>query len=122
MAVCGSLQAGKLISLTCIPFEIHCTYMQTAAKKTAFIRTRVRPKIKKDAERVFDRLGISTTDAVSVFLRQVALQNGLPFDIKVPNEDTRAAFTEDLTAAKHYNDTDTMFKDILGAGYRSTQA
>ncbi len=88
------------------------------AKKTAYIRARVRPDIKRDAERVLDRIGISTTDAVSVFLRQVSLQNGLPFEVKIPNTETQAAFKEDISKAKSYTDVDVMFADILGKGWR----
>lgn len=88
------------------------------AKKTAYIRARVRPHIKKDAERVLNRLGISTTDAISVFLKQISLQNGLPFSVKIPNEETQAAFREDLSNAKEYTDVDEMFDDILGKEWR----
>ena len=87
-------------------------------RKTAYIRTRVQPQIKKDADRVFNRLGISTSEAISVFLRQVSLQNGMPFDLKIPNEVTRAALREDLSQAKQYTDVDTMFEDILGKNWR----
>lgn len=94
-------------------------YMSTSTtKKSAYIRTRVRPQIKKDAERVLNRLGISTTDAISVYLRQIALQGGLPFEVKVPNEATRAALSQPIATMKSYDDVDEMFKDILGKGWR----
>lgn len=90
----------------------------TTTKKTAYIRTRVRPQIKKDAERVLDRLGISTTDAISVYLSQIALQGGLPFEVKVPNEATRTALSQPIETMKSYTDVDKMFNDILGKGWR----
>jgi DNA-damage-inducible protein J len=96
--------------------------MSTATNKTAYIRARVQPQIKKDAERVLNRLGISTTDAVSVFLRQIYLQNGLPFDVKIPNEETQAAFREDLSKAKAYTDVNEMFDDILGKNWRKKRS
>ena len=88
------------------------------AKKTAYIRTRVRPQIKKDAERVLGRLGISTTDAISVYLRQIALQGGLPFEVKVPNETTRRALTQPIETMKSYDNVDKVFEDILGKKWR----
>ena len=91
----------------------------TITKKTAYIRTRVRPQIKKDAERVLNRLGISTTDAISVYLRQIALQGGLPFEVKIPNETTLRALARPIKAMKSYRDVDTMFEDILGKKWRT---
>jgi DNA-damage-inducible protein J len=87
-------------------------------KKSAYIRARVRPHIKKEAERVLERLGISMTDAIGVFLSQVSLQGGLPFDVKVPNEETQAALREDLSNARPYTDVEKMFNDILGKNWR----
>ena len=96
--------------------------MSTATKKSAYIRTRIRPQIKRDAERVLHRLGISTTDAIAVFLQQVALQEGLPFAVKIPNAATRVAFAEDVSSLKSYANTETMFNDILGKDWRKKSA
>jgi DNA-damage-inducible protein J len=49
--------------------------------KTAMITTRVDPDLKADAEKVLRKLGISTTEAINLFLSQVRLP-GLPFDVK----------------------------------------
>lgn len=80
--------------------------------KTAYIRTRIRPDIKRSAERVLHNMGMSTSDAVSVFLNQVSLQNALPFQVKIPNKETVAAFNEDLSNAKRYTDVDDMMDDL----------
>jgi len=58
------------------------------------IHARVDPKLKRSAERVFSQIGISTTEAIRLFLRQVELHRGLPFQVKVPNEETVAAMQE----------------------------
>lgn len=70
--------------------------------KTATIRARVEPDLKQEAEIVFSELGLSVTQAIRLFYRQVALQHGLPFAVKVPNAETREALRqahdrEDLT-------------------------
>lgn len=62
--------------------------------KTAVISTRVDPELKRNAEAVFQQLGLSTTQAITLFLHQVELQQGLPFQVKVPNAETRAAIEE----------------------------
>lgn len=52
--------------------------------RTSNIYVRVEPNIKEQAEAVLDQLGIPMSNAVSIFLRQVIMQNGLPFDVKIP--------------------------------------
>ncbi|MBQ6495657.1 MAG: type II toxin-antitoxin system RelB/DinJ family antitoxin [Firmicutes bacterium] len=49
--------------------------------KTATIHARIDEQIKSDAIKVFDEIGISTADAITLFFRQVALKNGIPFEI-----------------------------------------
>jgi DNA-damage-inducible protein J len=82
--------------------------------KTAVIHARVEPKLKKKAETVFKRLGLSSTDAIRLFYTQVELNNGLPFEVRIPNEETLQALRE-LDESK---DTQTYtlgeFKKSLG--------
>lgn len=54
--------------------------------RTSNVFARVEPEIKEQAERVLDRLGIPMSNAVGMFLRQVVLQRGLPFEVKLPQE------------------------------------
>jgi DNA-damage-inducible protein J len=67
--------------------------------KSEFIRARVEPRLKVSAGRVFKRVGVSTTDAITMFLRQVVIRGGLPFEARVPNAETRTAIAE-LEAGK----------------------
>lgn len=60
--------------------------------KTATIRARIEPNLKEDVEKLFRKMGISTTDAINLFYRQVKLRNGLPFDVVVPNKTTEKTF------------------------------
>jgi DNA-damage-inducible protein J len=57
--------------------------------KDAYVRARVDNGLKRDTERILDRLGLSTTEAIRLFLVQVRLQEGLPFHVglKQPNDD-----------------------------------
>lgn len=52
--------------------------------RTANVFARVEPEIKEQAEQVLTMLGISMSNAVSMFLRQVVLQHGIPFEMKLP--------------------------------------
>jgi DNA-damage-inducible protein J len=58
------------------------------------IHARIDPKLKRSAERVFSQIGISTTEAIRLFLRQVDLHKGLPFPVRIPNAETVAAMKE----------------------------
>jgi len=60
--------------------------------KTAIIRARVEPDLKEGAERIFRRLGVSTTQAIAMFYKQVTLRRGLPFEVAIPTKKTRRTF------------------------------
>ena len=62
--------------------------------KTGYITARVEPKLKARAGRVLAKVGVSTTDAITMFLTQVVLTDGLPFEVRTPNARTRQAIEE----------------------------
>lgn len=62
--------------------------------KSEMIRARVEPELKREAETVFSKLGLSATQAITLFYKQVTLQQGLPFAVKIPNADTREALQQ----------------------------
>ena len=53
--------------------------------RTSNIFARVEPEIKEQAEQVLEQLGIPMSNAVGMFLRQVVLQRGIPFPMKLPD-------------------------------------
>ena len=59
--------------------------------KTATITTRIEPELKRNAEHILEKLGVNTTDAITMFLSQIVLRQGLPFEVRIPNAATRAA-------------------------------
>ena len=62
--------------------------------KTEMIRARVEPELKFQAEAVFSELGMSTTEAITLFYTQVTLHRGLPFAVRVPNAQTIEALRQ----------------------------
>ena len=62
--------------------------------KTEMIRVCVEPELKSQAEEVFSELGLSPTEAISLFYAQVALHRGLPFAVRVPNAETIEALRQ----------------------------
>ncbi len=59
--------------------------------KTETIRARVEPKLKRDAEAVLKKIGLTSSEAITLFLAQVKLTKGLPFPLRAPNKETRRA-------------------------------
>lgn len=93
--------------------------------KTGYITTRVEPRLKAAAGRVLTEVGVSTSDAITMFLRQVVLHRGIPFDVRVPNAETRRAIQEleapvKRAKLKRHATTEDLFADI--AGKRSKRA
>ena len=52
--------------------------------RTSNVFARVEPDIKEQAEEILNELGIPMSNAVGMFLRQVVMQKGIPFEIKLP--------------------------------------
>jgi DNA-damage-inducible protein J len=77
--------------------------------KAAFVRARIEPVLKRDAEEVLSKLGISSSEAVNLFYSQIVLKRGLPFPVELPNDDTINTFVktdkgEELVTCKDAND------------------
>lgn len=82
--------------------------------KTAVISTRIDPELKRDAEQIFRELGLSTSQAITLFYKQVDLQRGLPFSVKIPNELTKKALEDARTRRnlKSFDSIDDLFEDL----------
>lgn len=82
--------------------------------KSTTVRARLEPKLKKETELIFEELGINTTEAIRIFFKQVKLQRGLPFEMKIPNEITEEAIL-DAKARKDissFDSSDEFFEDL----------
>ena len=83
-------------------------------KKSSSIRARMEPDLKNKAEYIFRKLGLTTTQALTLFYRQVELRNGLPFDVAIPTETTRRTLA-DTDSGRNLvvcEDVDDMFKKL----------
>jgi DNA-damage-inducible protein J len=82
--------------------------------KAAIVRARIDQELKTDVEHVLAKLGLSVSEAISLFMAQIKLKKGIPFDIRVPNEETLKTF-EDTDAGRnlvHCKDAQDMFKKL----------
>jgi DNA-damage-inducible protein J len=82
--------------------------------KSTTVRARLEPELKQETELIFEQLGINTTEAIRIFFKQVKLQRGLPFEMKIPNEITENAIL-DAKARKNvssFESSDELFEDL----------
>lgn len=81
--------------------------------KIATVNTRIEPKLKAQAEHIFEELGLSSAEAIRLFYKQVCLNNGLPFEVRIPNKKTakavQSAKARKTRKAKNVSD---IFKDL----------
>jgi len=85
--------------------------------KSAMVRARIDPVVKKRAEMTFKKIGISPSEAINVFFKRVADEQAIPFSLNVPNKDTEAAMREVQDpsfrkTAKQYASVEEMMADI----------
>ena len=52
--------------------------------KSANLYVRIEPEIKEQAEKILSALGIPASNAINMFYKQIILQRGLPFEVKIP--------------------------------------
>jgi DNA-damage-inducible protein J len=60
------------------------TYSEDTMAKTTTISVRMDAELKQDAESILSSLGLTPSQAISVFYKQITFQHGLPFPVKIP--------------------------------------
>ena len=89
------------------------------ATKTAMLHIRIEPEIKEEADYIFGQIGITTSDAVKIFLHKAIYSSGFPFEVTAPtyNAETTEAMKEAKRIAhdpnvKGYASFDEILKEI----------
>lgn len=78
--------------------------------KDTYVRARVDSELKRDTEKILHRLGLSTTEAIRLFLVQVRLQKGLPFHVGLsPSESENGDIL--MPAKKRQAALDALYED-----------
>ena len=80
--------------------------------KTATITVRLDPKIKSSAEAVLSELGLTTTQAVTLFFNQVSMNKGLPFAVEIPSDELLEALDDTVSRRniKTFDDANAALK------------
>jgi DNA-damage-inducible protein J len=90
------------------------TKKEPVMPKAKVIKAKIEPQLKKEVEAIFERFGLSATDAISLFYHQVKLCKRLPFDVRIPNRTTIKTF-KDTDAGKNLvrsESADDMFNKL----------
>lgn len=82
--------------------------------KTAMIRARTESKLKSKVERIFEALGLTASEAINIFYHRVELENGIPFDLKIPNARTLRAMkdVEKKKGLHGFNSAEEMLRSL----------
>ncbi|MGI5880258.1 MAG: type II toxin-antitoxin system RelB/DinJ family antitoxin [Syntrophomonadaceae bacterium] len=79
--------------------------------KTTNLYIRLEPGLKEQAELILGQLGIPMSNAVNIFLKQVVMQRGIPFDVKLP--DPKPAGISSLTEAELDDELEKGYVDFI---------
>jgi len=82
--------------------------------RNSTIQVRIDPETKINAKEVLEQLHMTMSDAVGLFLKQIILNQGIPFEIKIPTELTAKTLeqAEKGENIKSFDSTDDLFEDL----------
>ena len=67
-------------------------------QKSSIVHTRISPEVKQECDYIFSKLGITTSYAITLFLNQVTLRKGIPFDVVLPEKEDLVSFAENVSS------------------------
>jgi len=83
--------------------------------KMATVTARVDENVKKEAETLFKKMGLNMSTAMNLFLKKCILEQGIPFELKVPNRETRKVLDEvekGVGLSKTFGSIDELTEDL----------
>ena len=82
--------------------------------KNAVVRARVDEDLKKNTQEIFEKLGITMSDAILMFLQQCEYSNGIPFKLEIPNAETRQAIEDSRNGVglQKFSTIEEMFEEL----------
>jgi DNA-damage-inducible protein J len=93
-----------------------------AELKTTDVRCRIEADLKESASAVLHSCGLSLSEAMRLFLRQVVATQGLPFEVRVPSEKTRRALAQAREIRRQFDSVDEMLRDLDGKAGEEAKA
>ena len=90
------------------------------AAKSANLYARIEPEVKEQAESILSALGIPASNAINMFYKQIILQRGLPFDVKIPS--SRPVDMSSLSETELSAELEKGYADIKAGRTREANA
>lgn len=78
--------------------------------KSANLYVRIEPEVKEKAESILSALGIPASNAINMFYKQIILQRGLPFDVKIPS--ARPIDMSELSESEFHEELEKGYADM----------
>ncbi|MBQ7872205.1 MAG: type II toxin-antitoxin system RelB/DinJ family antitoxin [Oscillospiraceae bacterium] len=88
--------------------------------KSANLYARIEPDLKEQAENILAALGIPASNAITMFYRQIILQNGLPFDVKLPA--SRPVDISELTEEQLHTELEKGYADVAAGRTKAARS
>jgi DNA-damage-inducible protein J len=82
--------------------------------KIATVRARIEPNLKCEVEDILERLGLSASETIQLLYRQIKLRQGLPFEVRLPNELTTLTLRRSKKGlgVKRFANKDDLYRDL----------
>ena len=90
------------------------------ATKSANLYARIEPDVKEQAEGILAALGIPASNAINMFYKQIILQRGLPFEVKMPS--ARPVGISALSEAQMNAELEKGYADMQSVHTRSAKS
>jgi len=87
--------------------------------KTANLYARIEPGVKEEAESILSALGIPASNAITMFYKQIILQRGLPFDVKIPS--SRIVDMTSISEEQMNLELDKGYADMIAGRTKSVE-
>ena len=78
----------------------------------AQISSRIDAELKRQGDSILAELGINSSQAITLFYRQIVRQRGLPFATRMPNDETIEALNEDLSEQRRFSSIEALMDDL----------
>jgi DNA-damage-inducible protein J len=77
------------------------------------VRARVDQQLKSEVEKIFEEIGLNTSQAINIFLKRVVMERGIPFDVKAPSPQLKKAIVEaENNEGTFHNSIEDLMKDL----------
>lgn len=80
--------------------------------REARISARMDAALKQQGDAILAQIGVKPSQAITMFYAQIVQQRGIPFDVRLPNETTRAALAEDVSDSPAFTSVEALMADL----------